>query len=53
MSELDELNSKIDWKVIRGVPYRVEARRHKLLLSMLRDVRSRGVFPSRFLSLTF
>lgn len=53
MSELEELNSKIDWKVIRGVSYKADARRHKLLLSMLRDVRSHGVMPSRLMSFHF
>lgn len=38
-SEIEELNERIDWKVIKGMPYRREARRHKLLVSMLHDVR--------------
>lgn len=38
-SELEEINNQIDWKVIKGIPYRREAKRHKLLLSMLADIK--------------
>jgi hypothetical protein len=33
--ELRDLNWKIDMKIVRGLPYRTEARRHKLLLMQL------------------
>jgi hypothetical protein len=31
--EINKLNNEIDLKIIRGLPYRVEARRHKFLVS--------------------
>jgi hypothetical protein len=37
--EIEDLNEQIDWKVIKGMPYKREAKRHKLLVSMLQDVR--------------
>lgn len=37
--ELEYINQKIDMKVIKGVSYKAEAKRHKLLVSMLQDVR--------------
>lgn len=45
--EIEEINETIDLKVIRGVSYRTEARRHKLLHSMLLDV-TKKVGASRF-----
>ena len=36
--EIAELNEQIDMKVIRGISYKNESRRHKLLVSMLSDV---------------
>ncbi len=36
--EIAEINESIDMKVIRGVPYKQEAKRHKLLVSMLSDI---------------
>lgn len=33
--ELEVLNEKIDIKIIKGLPYKSEARRHKFLLSRL------------------
>ncbi len=36
--ELQEINRDIDWKIIKGLPYKREAKRHKLLLSMLQDM---------------
>lgn len=33
--ELKDINEVIDWKIIKGLPYKREAKRHKLLLSML------------------
>ena len=44
--ELRELNWKIDMKIVRGLPYRMDARRHKFLLMQLdrlsRSARSIG-----------
>ena len=37
--ELEYINQKIDMKVIKGISYKAEARRHKLLVSMLQDVK--------------
>jgi len=45
--EIEEINETIDIKVIKGIPYRAEAKRHKLLLSMLQDV-TRKAQTSRF-----
>ncbi len=37
-TELDKLNHRIDLKIIQGVPYYNEARRHKLLRSQLNQL---------------
>jgi hypothetical protein len=37
--ELQAINEQIDWKIIKGISYKRDARRHKLLLTMLQDVR--------------
>jgi hypothetical protein len=37
-SELNGLNRLIDVKIIKGVPYKDESRRHKLLLRKLKYV---------------
>lgn len=34
--EIDALNWKIDVKIIKGLPYRTESRRHKFLVSQLK-----------------
>lgn len=39
--EIEEINQTIDMKVIKGESYRNEARRHKLLHSMLQDMRTK------------
>ena len=33
--ELKDINEVIDWKIIKGLPYKREAKRHRLLLGML------------------
>ncbi len=33
--ELQVLNEAIDWKIVKGLPYQSEARRHKFLLQRL------------------
>jgi len=33
--EIDRVNQEIDLKIIKGVPYAREARRHKFLMSQL------------------
>lgn len=48
-SELDSLNSLIDEKIIRGLSYRSEAKRHKMLIKQARQMRRRPLF-SRVLS---
>mgnify|MGYP001789089916 CR=1 FL=1 len=38
--EINKINEEIDMKILQGLAYRVEARRHKILLEKLRrDVR--------------
>ncbi len=34
--ELNKLNEQIDWKVLRGLPYAREARRHRQIVAELR-----------------
>ncbi len=36
--ELSKLNAEIDIKIIKGLPYKNEARRHKFLSRQLRDL---------------
>lgn len=36
--ELQKLNHVIDMKIIKGVPYQSEAKRHKFLLARLADL---------------
>ncbi|MEN9649420.1 MAG: hypothetical protein RL094_387 [Candidatus Parcubacteria bacterium] len=38
--ELRKLNETIDMKIVRGLSYRQEARRHKTLLAQARRLRS-------------
>ncbi|MBI5134215.1 MAG: hypothetical protein HZA81_02400 [Candidatus Taylorbacteria bacterium] len=45
--ELRELNWRIDLKIVRGLSYREEARRHRILLRQLErlnESRSEGIF---------
>lgn len=45
--ELRELNWRIDMKILRGLSYREEARRHRILLRQLEHLRRRseqGIF---------
>lgn len=37
--ELASLNDRIDEKIMRGLSYSVEARRHKMILSQLASIR--------------
>ncbi len=45
--EIRDLNWRIDMKIVRGLPYRTEARRHKFLLMQLdrltRQARASGM----------
>jgi hypothetical protein len=34
--EINKINEEIDMKILQGLAYRVEARRHKMLLDKLR-----------------
>ncbi len=46
-SELDNLNRTIDIKILKGMPYNLEARKHKFLLSrflQLKKEESRSFF---------
>ncbi len=38
--ELLKLNTQIDMKIIKGLPYKNEARRHKFLTKQLRELQS-------------
>ncbi|HVT75210.1 MAG TPA: hypothetical protein VHD69_02250 [Candidatus Paceibacterota bacterium] len=47
--ELRDLNWRIDMKIVRGLPYRTEARRHKLLIMQLNRLSKSSVgFMSAF-----
>ena len=46
--EIAQINETIDMKVIQGVSYKQEAKRHKLLISMLADVSRRAQTQSRW-----
>ncbi|MES3004540.1 MAG: hypothetical protein V4690_00335 [Patescibacteria group bacterium] len=39
LRELDFINDEIDKKIIRGLSYAKEARRHKFILNRLSDIR--------------
>lgn len=41
--EIKSINQMIDMKIIQGAPYKREAKRHKLLVSMLHDLEKRQV----------
>ncbi|MEY2664720.1 MAG: hypothetical protein RIT04_528 [Candidatus Parcubacteria bacterium] len=41
-AEIKRLNEEIDMKIIRGISYRGEARRHKSLMSQLARLTTRG-----------
>lgn len=43
--EIEKINDIIDMKIIKGVPYKTEARRHKFLISQ-RAALSRSSWPS-------
>ncbi len=47
--ELSNLNRQIDEKIVRGVSYDRDARRHKILLAQLAGVRRRERFAQRVL----
>jgi len=49
--EIDRVNDRIDIKIIRGIPYRREARRHQMLVSQLRRLEREGVRSGWFSSL--
>ena len=50
---IKELNKKIDSKILRGKPYRDEAREHRALLSKLKNLARRGTFSHSFSYLHF
>lgn len=43
-AEIDRLNQEIDLRIIRGVSYRRESRRHKALMSQLARLSPRRSF---------
>ncbi|MCI0565640.1 hypothetical protein L0Y46_00425 [bacterium] len=45
--EIWHINAEIDRKIIRGLPYRTDARRHRELLSQLRRLQ-KELHPSPF-----
>lgn len=47
--EMDKLNDTIDLKIIRGLPYKREASRHKFLLMRLMDLRRFSTINSSLL----
>jgi len=49
--ELEVLNRRIDQKILRGLSYALEARRHKMLLSHLTRL-NRHAIPSFFTRLS-
>jgi hypothetical protein len=50
---IQELNKKIDSKILRGKPYREEAQEHRALLSKLKHMAHRGMFSNSFSFLHF
>jgi len=46
--ELETLNDKIDEKIIKGLPYKMEARRHKFILNSLAEINTEGNSSSWF-----
>ncbi len=52
-SEIEQINEEIDLKVIRGIPYKREAKRHKLLVSMLNEVGEKMNVRQSFSFLSF
>ncbi len=51
--ELSYINERIDMKIIKGLPYKKEARRHKLLMSMLKSAQSQHQTHSSFSFLSY
>ncbi|MBI5126582.1 MAG: hypothetical protein HZA80_02365 [Candidatus Taylorbacteria bacterium] len=45
-NEVKHLNGVIDMRIIKGLPYKAEARRHKFLVSQLASLRRQPV-PSQ------
>jgi hypothetical protein len=43
-AEINKLNEVIDLKIIRGLPYKQEARRHKFLLNQLHHLQRTETF---------
>lgn len=48
--ELNQLNRQIDAKIIHGLNYKEDAKRHKKLLAQLRQARRAPSFLSRSIS---
>jgi len=48
-----ELNKKIDSKILRGKPYKNEAREHRALLSRLKNLARQNYFSNSFSFLHF
>lgn len=46
--EIDQLNRKIDEKILWGLSYKQEARRHKELISKMRNLGKQSVWGRAF-----
>ncbi len=46
--ELSKLNAKIDQKTIRGISYSKEARRHRALMSQMRQLKNDALWHGFF-----
>ncbi len=46
-SEINKLNETIDLKIIRGLSYRSEARRHKFLMKQFEELKRQESFHAR------
>ena len=51
--ELAKINEQIDNKIIKGVSYRQDATRHKMLMSQLASARQRSGLARAFSFLSF
>lgn len=51
--KIQELNKRIDSKILRGKSYRDEAREHRALTSRLKSVIGRGIFGHSLSFLNF
>ncbi len=43
-NEIKKINERIDYKILRGEQYLEDSKRHKVLLSKIRQQRKAGIF---------